>query len=152
MSKRKPNNNKARMERAMRAVLGSNRVAVVSIDPSGKQGLMHYRSCKSIPPSDKVATAVMDIAHRWTIYIAGLCVRQDGERYMKPTEVSTDGMYRAEHLTDVIDTCYRELLAGCNPQHLKASGWIAIPKAVSLTEEEADRIFEAAGAWDQQAE
>ena len=57
--------------------------------------------------------------------------------------------YKAEHLTDVIEQTYRAQLATCNPQHLVASGWIAIPDDVSMTEQQAAAVFEACGAWDQ---
>lgn len=46
MSKRKPHNFRARMDRACRALLSSNHVAVVNIDPSGQQIMMSWKSCK----------------------------------------------------------------------------------------------------------
>lgn len=147
MSKRKANNQRLRMDRAMSAVLHTNAVAVINIDPSGRQGLINYKNCKSIPPGRHVANAVCDIPHRWTIYLAGLCVDQNGHRYIKAQEVAPNGIYLADHLTDVIETCYRSLLETCNPLQLAASGWIAIPSEVSLDEEHAARIFEACGAW-----
>ena len=48
-----------------------------------------------------------------------------------------------------IEQTYRAQLATCNPQHLVASGWIAIPDDVSMTEQQAAAVFEACGAWDQ---
>ena len=147
MNKRKPNNNRARMQRSMAAVLRTNHVAVINLDPSGRQGLVNYRNCKSIPPGRHVADAVCDIPHRWTIYLAGLCIDQNGHRYIKAQEVAPEGIYLAAHLTDVIETCYRSLLETCNPLQLVASGWIAVPDEVSLDEEHAAKIFEACGAW-----
>lgn len=151
MPKRKPNNTRARMQRSMAAVLRTNHVAVINLDPSGRQGLVNYRNCKSIPPGRHVANAVCDIAHRWTIYLAGLCIDQNGHRYIKAQEVAPEGVYLAEHLTDVIDHCYRALVDSCNQQQKVASGWIAIPDQVSLDEDHAAKIFEACGAWAQQA-
>lgn len=150
MSKRKPHNPKARLERFSRSVLRQNHVAVVNIDPAGKQGLMNWRNCKSIAKGRHIADAICDIAHYWTIYVAALCVDQFGKQYMKSVEVAPQGMYLSGHLTDVIDTTYRDLVKGCNQQHVVASGWIAIPDQVSLEEEQAARIFEAAGAWNQE--
>lgn len=152
MSRRKPNNNRARLERTLRAILSSNHVAVVNIDVSGRhwQGMVNWKLAKRIPPGRRVADALCDIPHRWTIYLASLCVDQAGNRYMKSQEVAPNGVYLAEHLTDVIETCYRAQVDGCNPRQLVASGWIAIPCQVSLTEEQAYRIFDLVGAWDQQ--
>ena len=57
------------------------------------------------------------------------------------------GTLYAAQLTDVIEAFYREHLAGCNPNHIRASAWIAIPNNVTLDEAQAARIYDAAGAW-----
>jgi hypothetical protein len=150
MSKRKPNNPHARLERFSRSVLRQNHVAVVNIDPSNKQGLINWKNAKSIAKGRHIADAICDIAHYWTIYLAALCVDQFGKHYIKSVEVAPQGMYLSGHLTDVIDTTYRDLIAGCNCEHVVASGWIAIPDRVSLEEEQAARIFDAVGAWGQE--
>lgn len=149
MKKRKPNNMKARIERSCRALLRSNHVAVVSIDPTGRQGLVNWKSCKSIPPGKAIADAVCDIAHHWTIYLSAMCEEKSGVRYLKSIEIAPQGMYRAEHLTDAIEANYRGLIAECNPNHVVASGWIAIPADVSLEVDQAAKVFSAVGAWDQ---
>lgn len=147
MSRRKPHNRRARLERNCRALLNSNHVAVINIDPSGRQGLINWKNAKSIPPGQAIADAVCDFPHRWVIYFSALCIDQLGQRYIKSQEVAPQGMYLSEQLTDVIETYYRELLDGCNPRHVVGSGWIANPSGVSLDEEQAARIFDAAGAW-----
>ena len=147
--RRKPNNPHARVERFSRAILRQFRVAVVNIDPSGRQGMVNWKNCKNIPPSRRIADAVCDYAHHWTIYLAGLCIDQHGQRYYKALEIAPQGIYKTEHLTEVIEQTYRAQLATCNPQHLVASGWIAIPDDVSMTEQQAAAVFEACGAWDQ---
>lgn len=149
---RKPNNSRKRLEASCRAILRTNHVAVVNIDPSNRQGMVNWKSAKNIPPGRKVAEAICDIAHRWTICFAGLCVDQHGHRYMKSSEVAPQGVYMASHLEDVIDSCYRDLLATCNPNQLVGSGWIALPYEVSLTEEQAFAVFETVGGWNQQKE
>ncbi|AEK81726.1 hypothetical protein D3X12_24295 [Pseudomonas protegens] len=150
MSKRKPNNMRVRMERSCRALLSTNHVAVVQIDPSNRQGMINWVNCKSIPPGQRLADAVCDIPHRWTIYLSVQCCDQRGYRYTKSVEVAPQGNYLAAHLEDVIEDTYKDLIAESNPNHRVASGWIAIPAAVSLTEEQAARVFDAVGAWNQQ--
>ncbi|EJN16471.1 phage terminase-like protein, large subunit [Pseudomonas sp. GM78] len=44
---------------------------------------------------------------------------------------------------------YLELRDSCNPNHLVASGWIAVPAEVTLDEAQAAKVFYAAGAWHQ---
>lgn len=147
MSKRKPNNQRARMERFSRSVLKQFRVAVIHVDPAGRQGMIDYKTCKSIPPGQRIADAICDVAHPWVIYLAGFCQSPGGEQYIKAVEVAPAGIYRSETLADVIEDNYRDLLATCNPNHLIGSGWIANPSGVSLDEAQAAKIFEACGAW-----
>lgn len=148
MSKRKPHNMRARLERTCRALVSANHAAVVNIDPSGQQVLINWKSLKQICVR-QVVDAVCDIPHRWTIYLSLLCRTEFGERYHKSIEVAPQGNYRAEHLTDVIEATYTDLRATANPKHLVASGWIAIPMDTTLDEKTAADIFNAAGAWSQ---
>lgn len=149
MSKRKPHNMRTRIERACRALLSTNHVAVVNIDPSGQQVLVNWKNCSRIR-SRQIVDAVCDIPHRWTIYLSVMCVGTGGEQYCKSIEVAPLGNYLASHLTDVIEATYTDLRAQCNPQHVMASGWIAIPADLTLEEAQAAAVFEAVGAWRQQ--
>jgi len=114
------------------------------------QGMINWKSCKSIPPGQRLADAVCDFAHRWTIYLSVQCRDQRGHRYTKSVEVAPQGNYLAAHLEDVIEETYKDLVADSNPNHRIASGWIAIPAEISLTEEQAARVFDAVGVWNQQ--
>lgn len=149
---RKANNTRARLARSLGAILRTNHVAVINIDPNGKQGLINYKNCRNIAPGRHIADAVCDYAHRWTIYLAGLCIDQNGLRYIKAQEIAPLGIYLAAHLDNVIEGAYRDLLDTCNPMHLVASGWIAIPDDVTLEESQAAKLLEAVGAWDQKEE
>lgn len=148
MSKRKPHNLKARIDRSCRALLATNHVAVVNIDPSGRQGMINYKSLKNIAPG-KIGQAVCGIPHRWTIYMSVMCLDARRDRYSKSIELAPDGIYLSDHLEEVIEHCYMKLRAEANQSQMVASGWIAIPDAVSLDEAHAARIFEAVGAWRQ---
>jgi hypothetical protein len=148
MSKRKPHNLKARIDRSCRSLLAANHVAVVNIDPSGRQGMINYKSLKNIAPG-KIGQAVCGIPHRWTIYLSALCIDARGDRYSKSVEVAPEGVYLSDHLEDVIEHCYKKLRDEANQSQMVASGWIAIPEAISLDEAHAARIFEAVGAWRQ---
>ncbi|UVM01983.1 hypothetical protein LOY41_12045 [Pseudomonas atacamensis] len=147
-SKRKPNNGFARAERSCRALLRTNHVAVVNIDPSGSQIMANWKSCRQIR-SLAIANAIFDFSYRWTIYIGAMCRDERSGEYIKSVEISPEGMYKVERLTDAIEHHYLELRGTCNPNHMVASGWIAIPAKVSLGEAEAAKLFLAAGAWHQ---
>ncbi|MCY1376454.1 hypothetical protein D9M69_639440 [compost metagenome] len=132
-------------------MLSAHHVAVVNIDPSGRQGLVNWKTARSIAPGHAIAGAVCDIAHHWCIYVSALCIDQRGERYIKSLEVAPQGVYLAGQLTGVIEAYYRQVIDGCNPQHVVGSAWIAIPTNTTLDEAQAARIYDACGAWQAQA-
>ncbi len=148
MSKpRKRNNMKARMERSSKAVLRTNHVAVLNIDPDGGQFPINMKNGKRVTHGDRVATAVCDIAHQWTVYFSFFCEDQFGVRYIKSSEIATAGVHKAEALTDVIEHHYKALRDTCNRRHIVGSAWIANPCGVSLSEEQAAHIYDVTGAW-----
>ncbi|TWC17124.1 hypothetical protein FBY06_11828 [Pseudomonas sp. SJZ085] len=110
--------------------------------------MFNWKTCRVIR-SRQIVDAIFDVAHNWTIYISGMCVRQDGSEYLKSLEIAPNGMYLASQLTEVIEQYYTEVRDSCNPKHLVAYGWIAIPSSVSLDEALAAKVFAAAGAWNQ---
>lgn len=144
---RKKNNGPARMQRFTRALLSQNNIAVIHIEPSGRQGLINWKNCKSVAAGKLLASGICDIAHHWTIYLAVFCRSQDGQCYIKADEIAPQGQYRSEQLAGVMEQYHNELMATCNPAHVIGQGWIASPVGHSLTEEQADRVFSAVGAW-----
>ncbi|WP_044872008.1 hypothetical protein [Pseudomonas sp. LFM046] len=149
MKRRKPYNHRARLQAYLRAMLRTNHVAVVDAEVSEVQTLINWQSAALITSNSRTAIvdAVCDIPHQWCIYLAALCRDHTGKRYMKAVEVAPQGVYLAKDLERVIETYSVELRDGCNPRHLQGMAWIAIPDSVSLEESQADRIFDAVGAW-----
>lgn len=148
MSKRRPHNRERRHLMGIRAVLRSNCIAVVNVGE--RQGLIHWKNLKSIAGSHRIVDGICDLPHHWTIYLAVFCRSQTGERYIRASEVAPAGQYKSEHLTEVIEHYHDELTASCNPAHIAGRGWIALPYPVSLTEEQAARVFDAVGAWEKE--
>lgn len=148
MKRRKQNNCFARAERSCRALLSTNHVTVVNVDPSGLQVMVNWKSHKQIRTL-AIANALFDFSYRWTIYISAMCRDERGAEYVKSVEISPEGLHKVDRLTDAIEHYYLELRGTCNQKHLVASGWIAIPAEVSLDEAQAAKLFYAAGAWHQ---
>lgn len=144
MSKKK--NNLARRElRFTRALLGSNNVAIVRV--GSEQMVMNWRNLKQISVGHLLQRGINELPHHWTIYLAVFCRSQTGERYIKPVEIAPAGQYKAEHLTAVLQDQITQLRGTCNPAHVLMTGWIATPYPRSLTEEEADRVFDQLNPW-----
>ncbi|MFG0465593.1 hypothetical protein ACF8LF_13225 [Pseudomonas putida] len=146
MSKRKPHNFKARMARVCRALLKTNYACVANVEPPDQQVMLHWKHCTQIR-SVEVANALCDFAHHWTIYLSVFCRREDGQLYSKSIQFTTADMHLVANLESVIEQHHADLCAGSNPNHTIGSGWIAIPDKVDLTEEQANRVFTAMGAW-----
>ncbi len=60
---------RVRIDRSCRALLSTHHVALVSIDPSGRQGMINWKNGKNIAPGQRIADTICDFAHRWTIYL-----------------------------------------------------------------------------------
>ena len=146
---RKPHNHRARLERYYRAMLRSNHVAVIDTEAGDLQTLINWKTGKLITSASRrtLVDIVCDIPHIWTIYLAALCRDQHNVAYMKSVEVAPKGNYKATHLSEVIEAYCVELKATSNPNHLVGMAWIAIPDEVTLTEAQAERVFDTVGAW-----
>lgn len=149
MSRRKKYDRQRGILLSVRALLKSNKVAVVNVElpHCEKQGLIHWQNLKSIGKSRAIAHAICDYPHHWTIYLAVFCRSQSGENYIKSVEIAPQGQYKTDQLGEVMEQCHDDLMATCNPGHVIGSGWIARPISDSLTEEQADAIFTACGVW-----
>lgn len=155
MSKRKAHNPVARSQAYLGALLRTHHVAVVDAEASEVQVLVNWQNGKRISLKQPrvyrlLVEAVCEVAHHWSVYLAALCCDQFGQRYMKSVEVEPEGVFLAKRLDAVIEHYTDELKAGCNPAHFIGLGWIAIPAAVTLAEEQAAVIFEEVGAWQKQ--
>lgn len=136
---------RARIERAARRDLKMNKVCIVNLnEPYHLQTTFHHGNCKLILASAKMSKDILATPHRWTLYLAVFCERQDGEKYTKAIELETNGIYRAAQLTEVIKEHHTQLVKAQNPGHVVSSGWIAFPYPIEFSEEQADRLFDAA--------
>ncbi|MDG9928491.1 MULTISPECIES: hypothetical protein [unclassified Pseudomonas] len=149
MSRRKPYNHRARLERYYGSMLRNHHVAVIDSEAAQLQTMINWKHASLITSNSRqaIAEALCDIPHRWCIYLAALCCDQRGERYMKSTEVAPHGVHLAKALSEIIETYGVQLRDGCNPKHRPALAWIAIPDDVTLDEAQAALIFDAFGAW-----
>ncbi|WP_235399664.1 hypothetical protein [Pseudomonas ogarae] len=107
--------------------------------------MANWKSCRQIR-SLAITNAIFDFSYRWTIYIGAMCRDERGNEYIKTVEISPEGIYKVKRLTDAIEHYYLGLRNTANPNHLVASGWIAIPDEVSMDEAQAAKLFYAAGA------
>ena len=149
MSQRKPYNHQARLANYYRSMLRSNHVAVLDIEHLELQTIINWKNGTLVTSNSRLALvdAITERPYRWTIYLAGLHRPDNADPYMKSEELSLGGIYLAESLVDVIEPRAKALQAVCNPDHFIGMAWIAMPYEASLTEAQAERVFDAIGAW-----
>ena len=135
---------RARLERSARHLLSLNNICVINLnEPYYLQTTFNHKTARQVNVCRETSKAISKTPHKWTLYLAVFC-QSDSETYTKAIEVTPQGIYKAEHLTDVIEQFHTSLVKGQNPSHIQSSGWIAFPYPMELDEEEADRLFESA--------
>lgn len=135
---------RSRLNNAARSVLRANKVCIINLnEPYLFQSTFHHGSGKLIMSGNRVASALCDISHHWTLYLAVFC-DSGREKYTKAIEIAPQGIYKAERLTDVIREHHTDLVKAQNPGHVVSSGWIAFPYKIEFSESDADRLFDAA--------
>ncbi|MFI8608548.1 hypothetical protein ACIGFL_09520 [Pseudomonas sp. NPDC077649] len=145
MSRRKPNNMRARMERAAGALLRQNKACIVDASVPEVQVMLNYVNLRQIV-TRQVANALCDIAHHWTVYVSAIC-QNGNERWAKSVEYELAGIHVITNLRDLFEQPVKDVIASCNPKHVIGHAWIAIPDSVVIDEKHAHSIYERVGAW-----
>lgn len=145
MKIRKKNNNMARIAKLSRALLRLETIGVISLH-SGHQLICDIKHGCLVQPSPHVANALLDLPHKWTIYISVFMRLESGKITYKPVELYINNLYRFNDLEEVIRSEYDRLINSCNSLRIIGSGFIANPNQIQLTEDKAAILFEKATA------
>lgn len=143
MTVRKKNNNLARIAKLSRALLRLEAIGVISLH-TGHQLICDIKHGCLVQPSPRVANALLDLSHKWTIYIAVFMRLESGKITYKPVELYIDNQYKFNDLEEVIRSEYSKLIDSCNSLRIIGSGFIANPNQIQLTENKAAILFEKA--------
>lgn len=150
MSKRKPNSAHARMVRYARAMVRSNHLAVIDVDANNLHGIINWKNKTLVITNARNALVdcITDVPHRWYLHLGAMNRYPDGTRYLKSGDALQFTNYHlARDLGHLIEPDMKALLASCNPNHLVGAAWLAVPYEIDLSEEQAEAIFYAFGAW-----
>lgn len=145
MKIRKKNNNMARIAKLSRALLRLETIGVISLH-TGHQLICDIKHGCLVQPSPHVANALLDLPHKWTIYIAVFMRLESGKITYKPVELYIDNQYKFNDLEEVIRSEYSKLINSCNSLRIIGSGFIANPNQISLEDKAASTLFEKACA------
>lgn len=145
MTRRKPHNMRARMERAAGALLRQHHACIVDASVPEVQVMLNHKNLRQIL-SSKVANALCDIPHHWTVYISAIC-QSGNERWAKSVEYELAGIHVITKLPDLFEQPVQDIIATCNPMHVIGHAWIAVPDSIVIDARHAHRIYERVSAW-----
>ena len=149
MTRRKPNNNQLRRERAAAATLRRYHTALVHIEPAQRQLVVSLKHLLRVNDENRIAHAMAEHPYQWTIFFAGFCTAPETGDYIKGGEIVLPGRYKLDNLFEGIEDEKAKILAGCNPRHVIGCGFIAVPYPAEISEGLAAELFSRAGAWQQ---
>lgn len=88
------------------------------------------------------AKGLTEFAHPWSVYIA-VFGQVDGQpEYMKGEQLVLPYRMKQKDLAAGLNEYHQEFIARTiNKSHLIGVGWIAIPRDIEITAEQADKIF-----------
>lgn len=137
-----------RVHRLARAIISQHKVNVAfSTGGDNKCHLIHGKSGKRLRADSNLINAIEHVPHKWSILIAAICRKSDGEEYMKTEQVSVPHVIYQRDLADALTDMHAELCRQCNPNHLIGAAWMADPKGSDIDESLAAKVFEELGAW-----
>ena len=104
----------------------------------------------NIGPS--IAQSLQTVAFKWSLYLAVLCRRQDGQQYIKQKVIPFFSPYSRATIENYLNEEHEKLIKICNPLHIANIGWIASTVPYEITDEIADELFTKQGGWDHLSE
>ena len=103
-------------------------------------------------PTLETTRIIENLTTKWCVLCAVLLKDQNNKSYASYYMDYWDMPRKQHQIAGEADKVHQRLLKSCNSLHLVNLGWIAVPHLFEFTEEQADAIFEQAGAWKDPAE
>lgn len=104
----------------------------------------------SIGPS--IARSLQTVAFKWSLYLAVLCRRQDGQQYTRQRVRKFHSPYSRATIENYLNEEHEKLIKKCNQLHIVNIGWVASTVPYEITDDIAYDLFEKQGGWDYLAE
>lgn len=103
---------------------------------------------KIFPATLLQTRAMTEMAHPWSMFIAALGIDDQGKQYFKSEQIFLPDRRKQCDLADSLNDYHQQFVRkSMNPNHLAGAAWIGSPEGLDITEEQADIIFTALGAW-----
>jgi hypothetical protein len=109
--------------------------------------LLKLHNGEEVAVTQDVYNSLTYTRFNWSIYIAGFGFK-GSENYTKSKIVISDKPYLQSELIEFLNAEHKKLLQSFNPSQLCGFGWLASPTCHDFTEEQAFKLFEQHGAFD----
>ena len=114
--------------------------------------LVNLRNGRQYLPTTSTAHIIENLTTKWCILCAVILKDQSHSSYASYYVHYFNETRKQHQISEEADKVHQELLKSCNKTHLVNLGWIAVPHLYEFDEEQANSIFDQAGAWKDPAE
>jgi len=114
--------------------------------------LVNLRNGRQYLPTTSTAHIIENLTTKWCILCAVILKDQSHSSYASYYVHYFNETRKQHQISEEADKVHQELLKSCNKTHLVNLGWIAVPHLYEFDEEQANSIFDQAGAWNDLAE
>ena len=122
----------------------------------GRYSRMFNRKGVKILPESAVANRMKTMQLPWTVVAVAICKDRDGQHYLKDVVIEPDeGEPRKHSYVDAIDGYeknHRELIRGCNRDHICSFGWVSSPMGDAADPDLVMRIMGTLGGFESPAQ
>ncbi|MGL4518042.1 MAG: hypothetical protein ACRCUH_15285 [Shewanella sp.] len=134
------------------ALYGTSDLLLVFIGGKRETCAFDKKELSPVNIGPSIAKSLQTVAFKWSLYLAVLCRRQDGQQYIKQKVVPFFSPYSRETIENYLNEEHEKLIKICNPLHIVNIGWVASTVPFEITDEIADDLFTKQGGWDHIAE
>ena len=130
------------------ATLGTKDMLLVFVGGKKETQAFDKKSLGRINVGPTIAESLAKLSFKWSVYVAVLCRRQDGQQYIQSEQYTFDVPYSRATVENMLNEKHEELVKACNPLHVVNLGWIASTVNCDISDALADELFTKQDGWE----
>lgn len=134
------------------ATLGTKDMLLVFCGGIKETHAFSKKTLKPVTIGPSIADSLAKLPFKWSVYIAVLCRRQDGQNYIRSEQYNFDVPYHRANIENLLNERHDQLIRTCNSAHILNIGWIASTVPYDIEDSDAINLFDQQDGWDYLAE
>ena len=126
--------------------------AVIFVTNGRGAHMVNLSTGRQYLPTRETTSVVSTLTAKWCVLCAVIMKDQNHTPYASYYLDYWDMPRKQSQISEEADKVHQRLLKSCNAKHLVNLAWIAVPHLYEFDEDQANAIFEKAGAWKDKAE